>query len=180
MATGAGRYQLKFAFRREESRRDKAVRLALTAVLVALSAWLVLSLLHSETDEINIETGRARHRVFVAGIRISERIGETALSSVLRDRPEAPSIGDWRMVRRFATGFSRTSARYPFQDALAQADRVGLLFQALSPDEARRREIASTVLRLWRETGGDAAAEDYIRLVEEEAPGLQQLRPDRR
>lgn len=128
------------------------------------------SKLYCETQEINIKTGKARYRTFKAGIMTSERIEDTALSLAIQEPVDVSSIAEWHKVNLFSPPSHKISPHYIFHSALYQAHIVDFIFRHLKPDESRKREIATTVLRLWQESGHDSGASDYIQKLEEEMP----------
>lgn len=138
---------------------------------VVLLILIVVSLLigvYRETQEINIESGRARYRIRIVGLVTSERIEDTAISLALDEPTSGNPDEAWRMVFCHCPPLITISPHYTFHGALWQTRMVDQLFQVLQPDKSRRREIAAEVLRRWQEDGDYFGVSEYLIQLEQE------------
>ena len=133
-------------------------------IVLALSVVLFLDPARSpisyEHQDIDLNTGRARYTWVVHQAEKVE-IKHTPISVALELVDLDSLEGDWRRVNTFAPG-ARHSPHYIYHGALGQANNLGLVWQIQDYSKEARKEVAATVLELWRQAGRDSGADDYI------------------
>ena len=146
---------------------------SLVAILIGVVVVCILPTLsmrhpswNCSKQEINIKTGQARDSRYIAGIRLSEKTHETALSLVLTGSVDVANIREWHTVNTFSPPWKNYSPHYRFHGALAQAHEAGSLFTCYELPQTTRTEIAINLLAMWQTNGSYFAAGEYIRQLE--------------
>lgn len=142
------------------------------AVLLGLVvAWLVglggypliqWSRLNCTHEDIDIRTGRIRTTHILTGLKASERTEDSALTKALAGDDLRGAEPDWHRVNTFSPGV-HYSPHYRFHGAISQARFLEKLceYHHLSPQAGR--EIALTILELWRDKGSDFSVGSFLR-----------------
>jgi hypothetical protein len=140
------------------------LRIILMLVLVLLAAPFVApawSPINCQHQDIDLDTGRARYTQMLYWIPVSVEFKHTPISEGLEivdlDSPD----GDWHRVNTFSPGV-RHSPHYIYHSALSQAHTLGMMWQDQEYSQEARKEAATTVCELWKQTGRDSGANDYI------------------
>lgn len=118
--------------------------------------------LNSEDQEINIKTGQARYTRYVWYIQVSQRIEDTPLSEAMEgDVIDVADIEPWHFANTFSPGVPN-SPHYLFHSALYQARQLKDYGEFFEASGVPKREIATTVLTLWQQSGKSRSADEYL------------------
>jgi len=112
-----------------------------------LVQWSGLNCTH---EDIDIRTGRIRTTHILAGLKASERAQDSALTKALTGDDLRGAEADWHRVNTFSPGV-HYSPHYSFHGAIHQARLFEELYEYNHLSPQARREIALTILELWRE-----------------------------
>jgi hypothetical protein len=135
-------------------------------ILAALGVWLIgfggypliqWSSLNCTYEDIDIRTGRIRTTRILAGMEASERTEDSALTKALSAADLPPVEPNWRRVNTFSPGV-HYSPHHAFHGAISQARYFDQLCQFYHFGPQAKREVALTILQLWREKGSYFAA----------------------
>lgn len=135
-----------------------AIVLAILFIVPAIFPWTPVNCEHQEIDLL---TGRARYIQMRFFIPISTRYAHTPISEALDIADLDSPTGDWKRVNTFSPGVQH-SPHYYYHGALSQAHNLDLMWQVTEFSDDARKESASTVLQLWRESGGDSGAREFL------------------
>jgi hypothetical protein len=150
------------------SKRIRNIVLGLLVLLVVSAALVVVVVpifmswtkLNCSDQELDINSGRLRFSRYVLFFRVSQRIEDSPLTKALPAdllRHDA----EWHMVNRFSPGV-RHSPHYAFHGGIHQIRTLENTWQMLNLAPHVRQRTASHVLALWKHSGGDSLAGDYI------------------
>lgn len=131
------------------------------AFLFLVPAFFPWTPVNCEHQEIDLLTGRARFIQMRFFVPISTRYEHTPISEALGISNIDSPTGDWKRVNTFSPGVQH-SPHYRHHGALSQANNLGLMWQVTEFADEARRESASTVMRLWRDSGGDSGAREFL------------------
>ncbi len=119
--------------------------------------------LNCEDQEINIKTGQARYTRYVWFIQISQRTEDTPLSEAMEGEViDVADIEPWHFANTFSPGVPN-SPHYLFHSALHQARQLKDREEFFVASGVPKREIATTVLTSWQQSGSSRSADEYLR-----------------
>ena len=136
-------------------------------VLSLLGGWVVglgcypfvqWSALNCRHEDLDINTGRIRHQRFLLGLRVKDRIEESAISRAVQVTEVPP---DWRRVNTVSP-LVRYSPHYRLHGGIAQIRYLEMIWEMGSFTPSERSESARTVLRLWKTSGCVSGADSYL------------------
>lgn len=146
----------------------------LLVIALALGPEQVCCLVQS----IDVNSGRYREERYIAMVRVTARVEDSAIAAMYRDVfPQVPDA-EWRTVNRFRCGAS-VSPHYAFHSAFAGCELVvqALSHQCVSDDT--RRTVLSRFFRLLQSNDNDRQAGSYAHAVWERAMDVgRTLQPD--
>jgi hypothetical protein len=151
---------------RTMSKRIRKIVFGLLMVLAISSAFVVVPIfmpwtkLNCSDQELDINSGRLRLSRYVLFFRISQRIEDSPLTKAL-PADLLHHDAEWHMVNRFSPGV-RHSPHYAFHSGIHQIRTLENMWQMLDLGPHIRQRTASHVLALWKHSGGDWLAGDYI------------------
>ncbi|SHI61126.1 hypothetical protein SAMN02745181_0495 [Rubritalea squalenifaciens DSM 18772] len=143
-------------------RRWFRVTLILVIILVAAPflapTWSPVNCRH---EEIDLDTGRVRYTRMLYWIPVRTEIYHTPISEALGVTDLKSRAGDWQRVNTFSPGV-RYSPHYIYHSALSQTQTLAMMWELQQYSHDARKEAAATVLKLWKTSGRDSGADDYI------------------
>lgn len=134
------------------------IAIILIAAPFIAPAWSPINCQH---EEIDLDTGRARYTRILYWIPITTEIKHTPISEALGVDNLETRRGDWHRVNTFSPGV-RHSPHYIYHGALSQAETLGIMWKVQHYTPEARRETASRILVLWKQSGRYSGADDYI------------------
>jgi len=121
--------------------------------------WSAINCKH---EEINIKTGQSRYKRYIWFIKVSERVEDTLISTILDgETVDIADIEPWHKVNTFSFVFGH-SPHYIFHGALAQVRELEIIFELKQPTAEQKREIVETILEFWQSSGHDGGVRDYL------------------
>lgn len=121
-------------------------------------AWSPINCQHQEID---LDTGRALYTHMLYWVPITTEIKDTPISKALGISDLESRQGDWHRVNTFSRGV-RTSPHYIYHSALSQAQTLGTMWKVQQYSPEAQRETAANILSLWKRSGRDSGANDYL------------------
>jgi hypothetical protein len=146
--------------------------LALAAVVATPVALLSLSLLglfpwsgvNCWENEVDIQSGRIRYTRYLLWLPIDQSIHNSALTEALSAEERTDTHAEWHPVVTLSPRVHH-SPHYRFHAALFQIRELELCWDYGKFTPAARRASGNRILQLWRETGSDSRAKEYIRAI---------------
>lgn len=144
----------------------------LFAVVIVLPMLLVFSLfglfpwsgLNCCQNDIDLTSGRTRFTRYLLWVPVRRIVNDSTLTTALSLRDRTRLVAEWRPVVTLSPGFHH-SPHYRFHAATSQIRHLEICWEFGKMTQAARRETASHVLRLWRQSGDDSRAGEYIQAV---------------
>ncbi|AGA29626.1 hypothetical protein [Singulisphaera acidiphila] len=145
---------------------------ALFAVVAVPPMLLVFSLfglfpwsgLNCCQDDIDLTSGRIRFTRYLLWVPVRRIVNDSTLTTALSLGDRTGLEPEWHPVVTLSPGL-RHSPHYRFHAAIDQIRHLEICWEFGKMTLAARRETASHVLRLWRQSGDDFRARDYIQAV---------------
>jgi len=147
-------------------RRLRRVWLAL--IIFALAAPVVLYIVQfifPSTElwcgytDIDISTGRIRHRRYLVFCRVSERIEDSTITRLLPVDLVAAASAEWHRVHSNSPGIIK---HHVYGGAISQMRVLEMLWESLDAPIEVRRKMALHILDLWKCGCGYHTAQEYI------------------
>jgi hypothetical protein len=129
-------------------------------------------------NEINIKTGQGRDSRYIAFIKTSEKVYDTALSTAITGTVDVVDIPAWHPVNTFSPPSHHVSPHYYFHGALHQAHWAEGLFEALKATPEQKEKLARQILIAWQTNGDDRAAGEMIWHMLGETLRQKESKPD--
>lgn len=152
--------------RRNHRLRMAGVALVLLAALLGRPLLGLLAPLTSGGDsaEVDINSGRVRHRRTILGMPVGVRVEDSALTAALDPSDFAGRPADWRQATTFASGVL-ISSLYDFRTGTGQISKLEKAWSYGHMEPPGRRETARQVLRLWHDREPRQRAAIYLDAV---------------
>ena len=149
------------------------IALGLVATILGL-AILAPAVVSYRREDINVKTGQARYSRYVFGVKVSDAVKDTLLSTALAGQViDIAPIQPWHPVNTFPLG-RHYSPHYFFHGALAQVHELALISEMYHPSPERQAEIARAVLTRWQTAGNDHTAMQYLAELDQGLEARQQ------
>ena len=142
----------------------KLIIIPITITAIGLAIYYVIlpfffpwSPICSENQFIDINTGKSKRAQYLLYIKVSESIGDTAISSLLN----IDASPNWHPVNTFSPGI-RYSPHYYFHGAFHQINQILRCWSMCEFSDDAKKESAKNVLKLWQTHKDDYLADKYI------------------
>ena len=120
--------------------------------------------INATTYSIDVLSGRCRVERYVLGLRVSDRVEETALSRLVARGGSRPADGQWRVAATLGP-WSKVSPHYSFHGALGAAGELAEALERPCFSAAARQAAANTFLGLLQQDNSDGRAKRYAQEV---------------